>query len=50
MRIIVCGSRNWTNYSIIYRELSKLPGNTVIIHGAARGADTIAGSIARHLT
>lgn len=48
MRILVCGDRNWHNREIIRNELIKfLPdaSNTIIIHGAARGADTIAGLI-----
>jgi hypothetical protein len=33
----------------IRRELSKFPPGTVIIHGAASGADTIAGNVGRSL-
>ena len=41
MNVIVCGDRNWKRMDIIERELRKLPLDTVIIHGAARGADTL---------
>lgn len=49
MRVLVCGSRNWTDTRIIWNamEVLKEIGEPIeIIHGAARGADTIAGKIA----
>ena len=49
MKILVCGDRNWINGSAIRRELLKYPIDTVIIHGAGRGADSMAGSIAKSL-
>ena len=49
MRILVCGDRNWNNISSIKRELEKFSGDVVIIHGAARGADSIAENIAKSL-
>ena len=49
MRILVCGDRNWTNREAIERELRKFPPDTVVIHGAAPGADTIAGEVAKDL-
>mgnify|MGYP001570460813 CR=1 FL=1 len=50
MRVLVCGSRDWTDPEPILRELRALPpGEVVVIHGAAQGADTIAGVAARHL-
>lgn len=49
MNILVCGDRNWNNLEIIMRELKCLPRNATIIHGAARGADTMAGLAAEHL-
>jgi hypothetical protein len=48
MKVLVCGSREWMLDWPIRRELAKLPANgTIIVHGAARGADSIAGVIAR---
>lgn len=47
MRVLVCGSRDWTHESPIRRALSVLDSDSVIIHGAARGADKIADKIAR---
>lgn len=42
-RVLVCGSRTWTDAATIARVLGELPEGTVIIHGAARGADYLAG-------
>ena len=58
MRVLICGSRHFTNYDFmgtwIWKELfSKVEGFNIteIIHGGARGADTLAGLYAeRHET
>lgn len=49
IKTLICGDRNWNNYWPIYYVLSKLDKDTIIIHGAARGADSIAGAIATSL-
>lgn len=49
MRVLVCGDRNWTDPSPIMLELIKLEGETTIVHGAARGADTLGGLAAEFL-
>jgi hypothetical protein len=49
MRILVCGDRNWHDMSIIERELKKFPPGTVVIHGGAKGADTLGGFVAEKL-
>ncbi len=49
MNILVCGDRNWKRMDIIERELKKFLPGTVIIHGAARGADTLGGFVADKL-
>lgn len=46
-RILICGDRTWNDVHTIDVYISKLPKNTVIIHGACRGADTIAGERAK---
>ncbi len=43
MRVIVCGSRNFANRAWLYSRLDRLPRPVVIVHGAATGADTLAG-------
>ena len=48
-RVLVCGSRYWTAREPIVAALRELPAGTTIIHGAARGADRIAGEVATEL-
>jgi SLOG family YspA-like protein len=47
MRILICGDREWDNPEPIYRLISRLPPGTVVVEGEARGADKIAGRLAR---
>lgn len=48
MRILVCGDRNWTCRDTIESVLSEyLNDDLVVIHGACRGADLIAGDVAK---
>lgn len=47
MRVIACGDREWTNRAVVRRRLEALPPGTMVIHGAARGADSIAAEEAR---
>ena len=49
MRILVCGDRDWRDMSIIERELKKFPLGTIVIHGAAKGADILGGFVADKL-
>lgn len=49
MRVLICGSRNWTNEKPIRGVLNSMPRSSVIIHGAANGADTIAGDLAEEM-
>lgn len=55
MRVLICGSRGWTEKQPIYNVLDALdrefrraypPVEVTIIHGAAKGADSIAGDLA----
>lgn len=47
--VLVCGSRTWTDRVTIRAWLTRLPACSVIVHGAAPGADTIAGEEAAAL-
>lgn len=50
IRILVCGSRDWTDRKTIYRNVNMpFPEPVTVIHGACRGADWIAGDVAREL-
>lgn len=46
MRVLVCGDRHWDQPMVILERLGKLPPDTVVIHGACRGADRFAGEVA----
>lgn len=48
-RVLVTGSRNWTDREQIRKALSLLPPGSTVVHGAAGGADTIADEEARAL-
>lgn len=43
MKVLICGDRNWNDYGSIAHRISKLPLGTIVVHGAARGADRSAG-------
>ena len=49
MMVLVCGSVEWQDWQPIQTALAMLPPGSIVMHGAARGADRIAGSIARKL-
>lgn len=46
MRILVCGGRNFSNRALLWKALDRAHARwniTAVIHGAAPGADTLAG-------
>jgi hypothetical protein len=49
-RVIVCGSRTWSDYATILSEIAglalELPPPLVIVHGDAQGADRLAARAA----
>ena len=49
MRVLVCGSRDWTDGKAIEQRLRQLPRGSTVIHGDARGADRLAAVIASGL-
>lgn len=49
MKVLVCGSRDWTDHEKIRIRLAELPRGTLVLHGGARGADRIAGTVAASL-
>jgi len=49
MKVLVCGGRDFTNFDLLERSLNTVNeayGPLIIIHGNARGADTLAGQYA----
>lgn len=48
-RILLFGSRTWTDYEAIRQRLVKFPADTVVIHGGAGGADSLGGRVAKSL-
>ena len=48
MRVAIVGSRNWREGERIADYINRLPADTVIISGGARGADSMAAKIARY--
>ena len=49
MRVIVTGSRDWRDYETIRNRLAELPPESIIVHGAATGADAMAHAAATAL-
>lgn len=47
--VIVTGSRAWTDEARIIERLRLYPRGTLVLHGDAPGADTIAARVARRL-
>lgn len=51
MRVLVCGGRTYTDRLAVFNSLDRLDKKTpvtCVIHGAARGADTLARDWARY--
>ncbi len=46
-RVIICGSRHWTDPTPIARLIQALPPTTVVITGGASGTDTLAHQLAQ---
>lgn len=49
IKIIACGDRRWSNKDSVERELSLLPKEVLILHGAATGADSLVEEVAKEL-
>jgi hypothetical protein len=42
MKVLICGDRNWKDKNMINSFIFSLPKGTIIIEGAAKGADIMA--------
>lgn len=49
MKVLITGSRHWSDVSLVVDELSKLPIGSIIVHGYARGADEISDLTSREM-
>lgn len=49
MKILVTGSRKWTDGALIRFALGQFEGKHTLIHGGAKGADTMAGWVAKQM-
>jgi hypothetical protein len=55
MRVLICGDRNWEDYELIEAEIRNLlrrlgdDEELTVIHGCARGADSLAGQASKSL-
>lgn len=47
MRVLICGSRNWTDEETIENYIKTLPTYAVVIQGMCKGADMIARCLAK---
>jgi hypothetical protein len=47
MKVLVCGGREWNDWKTINNTLRGLGPLTIIIHGDCRGADKMAGHVAK---
>jgi hypothetical protein len=47
-RVLVCGSRHWSDYEAIKAAIIRA-NPSLIIHGGATGADSLAGNAAQYL-
>lgn len=49
MKVLVTGSRHWTNKVILWKALYDVePDISIIVHGGAKGADTLASNFAKY--
>jgi hypothetical protein len=48
-RVLVCGSRTFRDGTLVEALLSSLDGGSTVIHGAAKGADSLADFHARRI-
>ena len=46
MKVVVCGSRHWTDRVTMWRRLSELPLDAIVVQGECEGADAMACQIA----
>jgi hypothetical protein len=48
-KIVICGDRNWSDFTLIEQVIRQYPKTTEIVEGDCKGADKIAGCVGRKL-
>lgn len=46
MKVLICGSRDWTDHHPVHARVNELPDDAIVIEGEARGADLMARAAA----
>jgi Protein of unknown function (DUF2493). len=49
VKVLVCGGRDFSDIFAMRAALKELLPGTIIVHGAAKGADALAGTVAREM-
>jgi len=49
VKVLICGARDWSDKAFIKLKMQKLKAGTIVVHGAARGADSLAGEVAEEM-
>lgn len=49
VKVLICGDRNWADKAFIRKKMRALEPGTVVVHGAAKGADLLAGEVAEEM-
>lgn len=49
MKVLVTGDREWDDVTTVVNTLEQLPPDTIIVHGACRGADNTCAAVAEAL-
>ena len=49
MKVLVTGDREWDDIETVVAALEQLPRDTIVVHGACRGADSICAVVAEEL-
>ena len=45
--VIFTGSRKWTRWDVVNKVIEEHPADTIVIHGAAEGLDSIVNELAK---
>jgi len=49
MKVLIFGAREWQDWVIMRRVLSKLPPDTILVNGKAKGADIMSSDLGHEL-